>query len=226
MATTVPARGDRQELMAPYERMRQTGVVLVGAGAVGRQAALQLAAVGVGSLTLYDNDTVEEVNCGPQGYRPEQIGLNKAYATAEDCLDLNPDVTVVREEFRFGPADWKALEGKCVFSCADSMLARRNVYEAAARAGAHWFGDARVSGETIRALAAVRPAAGSPYEATLFDDAEAHAGSCHGKMIIYGAAVAAGLLVARFVQHVRGHGQPFADVTFDLFGWDLYESQT
>jgi sulfur carrier protein ThiS adenylyltransferase len=41
---------------------------VIGVGAIGRQVALQLAALGVPDLSLYDPDTVAVENLAPQGY--------------------------------------------------------------------------------------------------------------------------------------------------------------
>src|ERR671936_2262498 len=83
--TSAPDRDLRQRGLIPPERLAACHALVVGVGAIGRQVALQLAAVGVPLLLLYDPDIVEGVNLAPQGYRPDQLGTLKSHATAADC---------------------------------------------------------------------------------------------------------------------------------------------
>ena len=95
---------------------------------MGRQVALQLASIGIPLLLLYDHDSVEEVNLGPQGYRPDQIGLSKVEATAQDCRRQNPEVHVLAQAERFRrstPREVTVGESYLVvFSCVDSINTR------------------------------------------------------------------------------------------------------
>jgi sulfur carrier protein ThiS adenylyltransferase len=220
----VPARASRQEGLAPYERLRATHAVVVGVGAVGRQVALQLAAMGVRSLDLYDFDTVDDVNLGPQAYRPADLGRKKVNVTLEDCKALNPDVGLNLFDRRFARSDFRTVANAHVFATVDSIDTRRLIWETAVKGGAAWFGDARVAGENIRVLAQDKPAADGGYAGTLFRQEDAFEGACTARMSVYGANVAAGLLVAKFAQRLRGaYGPPFTDHTLQLFAWDLYE---
>jgi hypothetical protein len=180
--------------------------------------------MGVGSLCLIDFDTAEIENCAPQGYRPDQLGTFKTTATLEDCRRLNPEVQFEAYSRRFAKSDWKMLVGRHVFACADSMDTRKNIWEGAGRAEAKWFGDARVAGETVRVLAEANPRPGGKYGATLFTQEEAHQGTCHARMVMYGAATAASLLVAMFAQSLRGCGDQFCDRTLNLLAWELFDS--
>src|SRR5258708_6147128 len=86
----VSNRDLRQRGLIPPARLTACHAVVIGVGAIGRQVALQLAAVGIPLLVLYDHDTVEEANLAPQGYRPDQLACCKVDATAADCQRLNP----------------------------------------------------------------------------------------------------------------------------------------
>jgi tRNA A37 threonylcarbamoyladenosine dehydratase len=48
----------RQRDIVPAEELAACHAVVIGVGAIGRQVALQLAAVGAPELTLFDDDTV------------------------------------------------------------------------------------------------------------------------------------------------------------------------
>ena len=61
-------RDIRQRELVPPERLGRCHAVVVGVGAVGRQVALQLAATGIPTMTLYDPDTVGVENLAVQGF--------------------------------------------------------------------------------------------------------------------------------------------------------------
>ncbi len=63
-----PDRDLRQRELVPPEALAKADCTVIGIGAIGRQVALQLAAMGVPTLQLIDFDTVEAVNLAPQGY--------------------------------------------------------------------------------------------------------------------------------------------------------------
>src|SRR5206468_11242882 len=97
----LPNRDLRQRELVPPERLAACHAAVIGIGAIGRQVALQLAAVGIPLLLLYDDDAVAEENLAPQGYRPDQLGLAKVDATAADCRRIHPGGHMLPEAERF-----------------------------------------------------------------------------------------------------------------------------
>ena len=55
-------RFERQADLVPQSRLQELLVTVIGVGAIGRQVALQLAAIGVRRLQLIDFDRVELTN--------------------------------------------------------------------------------------------------------------------------------------------------------------------
>ena len=53
-------RFTRQQELVPQDTLMDSKVTVIGVGAIGRQVALQLAAIGVRQLQLMDFDVVEE----------------------------------------------------------------------------------------------------------------------------------------------------------------------
>jgi sulfur carrier protein ThiS adenylyltransferase len=204
----------RQRDLVPPGKLAICAALVVGVGAVGRQVALQLTAMGIMNLTLVDFDTVDVVNLAPQGYSPKDLGSPKVQATAESCRRLNPDLLVfpICERFRRsspktlacfgGPPDLLAKH-LVAFSCVDSIIARGIVWEAV-KDRADFFGDARMSAEVIRVLASDRPAREEHYPTTLFAQDQAYAGNCTAKSTIYTASIAAGLMLSQFTKWLRG----------------------
>jgi adenylyltransferase/sulfurtransferase len=86
----VPELGGRGQL-----RLRQAGVLVIGAGGLGSPAALYLAAAGVGALGLVDSDHVELSNLQRQilHFTPD-IGAPKVESAKAKLTRLNPDVEV------------------------------------------------------------------------------------------------------------------------------------
>src|SRR4051812_25769539 len=72
----------RQRELVPMERLADLTVTVIGVGAIGRQVALQLAAIGIRKLQLVDLDRVDNTNITTQGYLQSDVGLLKVYATA------------------------------------------------------------------------------------------------------------------------------------------------
>jgi molybdopterin/thiamine biosynthesis adenylyltransferase len=67
------ARLIRQQDLIPTDRLKNLTATVIGVGAIGRQVALQLAAIGVKSLHLIDFDVVDETNITTQGYAAEDV---------------------------------------------------------------------------------------------------------------------------------------------------------
>lgn len=83
------------------EKLKNSSVLLVGAGGLGSPAAMYLAAAGVGRIGLVDFDDVEASNLQRQIlYGTGDVGRPKLEAAAERLGDLNPHVEVNRHEMR------------------------------------------------------------------------------------------------------------------------------
>ena len=81
--------------MIGQKRLKNTKVLVVGAGGLGSPALLYLAAAGVGTLGILDFDTVDESNLQRQVIHGQSdIGKSKALSAAESIAEVNPYVTV------------------------------------------------------------------------------------------------------------------------------------
>ncbi len=78
-----------------------TKVLLIGAGGLGAPAALYLAAAGVGTLGIVDDDVVDESNLQRQViHDTRRVGRPKTASARETIEALNPDVKVVEHNTR------------------------------------------------------------------------------------------------------------------------------
>lgn len=206
----------RQGALVPRARAQALGVTLIGVGAIGRQAALQLASLGIGRLQLIDFDRVEASNVTTQGYRAGELGLLKVDATARAVAEIDPHLEIEAHPARYRPA----LEvQEAVFCCVDSISARAAIWKSV-QSRCRFWADGRMRGEVLRILAAADDAGRTHYAQSLFRQEEAQAGSCTARGVIYGAAVAAGLMVQQLTRWLRD-APVERDVTFNLWAGEL-----
>ena len=199
MSTNTSERYSRQRDLVPPERLATCKATVIGVGAIGRQVALQLTAMGMPWLQLIDFDTVEESNIASQGFLEDDLGRPKVKATAGLCKQINHQLEVreIGERFR------RSMEiGNVVFNCVDSIETRRLIWEAV-KDRCSFYVDGRMSAEVLRVLTACDSASRDHYPTTLFTAAEAHAGTCTAKTTIYCANIAAGFMVTQFTKWLR-----------------------
>jgi sulfur carrier protein ThiS adenylyltransferase len=192
-------RYSRQRDLVPPERLAACKATVIGVGAIGRQVALQLAAMGIPWLQLVDFDSVEESNLASQGYLQDDLGRPKVEATADMCHQTNHMLEVYSLAQRFR----RSMHiGNIVFCCVDAIDTRRHIWEAVKDKVDFWA-DGRMSAEVLRVLVAHDPVSRKHYPTTLFAAEEAFVGACTAKTTIYCANVAAGLMLAQFAKWLR-----------------------
>jgi sulfur-carrier protein adenylyltransferase/sulfurtransferase len=83
------------------QKLLDAKVLLLGAGGLGSPAALYLAAAGVGTLGIVDDDTVDLSNLQRQViHTTDRVGEPKVDSAAETIAQINPDVEVVKHQVR------------------------------------------------------------------------------------------------------------------------------
>jgi len=195
----IKERYSRQRDIVPPEKLEACKATVVGVGAIGRQVALQLAAMGIYWLQLIDHDRVEPSNLASQGYLEDDLGKAKVQATGDMChkIKYGLEVHEVNERFR------RSMEiGNMLFCCVDAIEGRRLIWQAV-KDKINLFVDGRMSAEVLRVLTVCDVASYEHYPTTLFSAEEAHIGPCTAKTTIYCANIAAGLMIAQFTKHLR-----------------------
>ncbi len=216
MPTTNEDRFIRQQELVPADKLKTLLVTVIGAGAIGRQVALQLAALGVRHLQLVDHDVVDATNVTTQGYLASDIDRAKVAATAEAIALLDADIEVIQVQDRFRS---RLDVAEVAFCCVDSISVRQAIWRSVASRIQFW-GDGRMLGETMRVLVTTDLVSRDHYPTTLFSEQEAQVGRCTARSTIYSANIAAGLLVHQFVRYLRT--QPVdADLTLNLLASEL-----
>ena len=129
----------RQSELVPRDRLVGTGCTVIGVGAVGRQLALQLAAIGARRLQLVDFDEVDVTNVTTQAYLADDVGRPKVLAAADAIRKVDPGINVETVQDRYR----SRLEiGEAVFCCVDSIAARGAIWRSASNRCRFWA-DAR-----------------------------------------------------------------------------------
>ncbi len=81
--------------MTAQQRLKNARVLVIGAGGLGSPALLYLAAAGVGTLGIVDDDTVDESNLQRQViHGVSDVGSTKAESARRSIQELNPLVNV------------------------------------------------------------------------------------------------------------------------------------
>lgn len=92
------------------QRLKRARILLIGAGGIGSPAALYLAAAGVGTLGLVDDDTVSLSNLQRQIlFDTADVGARKIEAAAQRIAALNPHVRVEPHALRIDAANGPAI---------------------------------------------------------------------------------------------------------------------
>ena len=96
--------------MAGKEKLKAARVLLVGAGGLGSPAALYLAAAGVGTLGVVDNDVVDLSNLQRQVlHDTPSIGERKTTSAARRITAINPHVQVETFDLRLDSSNAREI---------------------------------------------------------------------------------------------------------------------
>ena len=115
-------------------RLLSAHVAVVGAGGIGSPLIANLAAAGVGRLTVIDDDHVALSNLQRQTlFTTADLGAPKAERAADAVRALNPDVEVRPVPARLGPDNAQTLlaGAEVVVDGSDSFATRLTVNDAA-----------------------------------------------------------------------------------------------
>jgi Dinucleotide-utilizing enzymes involved in molybdopterin and thiamine biosynthesis family 2 len=209
-------RFERQRDLVPMERLNDFTVTMIGCGAIGRQVAIQLAALGAREIQLVDFDRVELTNVTSQGYFATDVGRLKVDATAELLHRIDSTIQIETIPDRYRPT---LKTGEVIFTCVDSISSRAAIWKSIREACTFWC-DGRMLGEVMRVLTAVDESSRNHYASTLFPQSEAQVGACASRSTIYTAALAAALMIHQFTRWLRGLPTE-QDLTLNLLASEL-----
>ncbi len=102
-------------------RLRAARILIVGAGGLGSPALLYLAAAGIGTIGLVDDDHVDLSNLQRQiAHTTDRVGAAKVRSAAAAAQAINPAVTIEPYETRLTAANALDLVGRYDLVCDGS----------------------------------------------------------------------------------------------------------
>jgi molybdopterin-synthase adenylyltransferase len=188
-------------------------VTVVGVGAIGHQVARLVAGIGIPKINLIDPDQISEVNVGPQGYSPKDIGKDKVSVCGDELrntygTEVNTFPRVVKQI--------DEMRGY-VFLCVDRIDTRERVFRwLKSRNPRPVLIDGRMQSEVFRVICAHDDDGYGYYQSTLFDQSEQVEGRCTTRSTSYSAAAPASFMVANLTKHLRRHPVE-KDLLCDMF---------
>ena len=189
------------------QRLKAARVAIVGMGGVGGPAALYLAAAGVGSLRLIDDDTVGLSNLQRQiTFATRDIGRAKVEAGADALTALNPHVRMEPVAEQLTDANAARLVAGCdvVIDGTDDFAARLAVNRACVVARSPL-----VSGALGRWSGQVGVFAGRPCYRCLTPEVPPEAETCARVGVVGALAGVVGSMAAlEAVKLITGAGEP------------------
>jgi sulfur carrier protein ThiS adenylyltransferase len=117
--------------------LKNSHVLIIGAGGLGSPAALYLAAAGVGSLVIADFDTLDVSNLQRQiSYQTNDIGSDKVILMKNRLESLNPEIRIrtINQEMDEEQLLLELMMTNLVLDCTDNMKSRRMINSACVKA--------------------------------------------------------------------------------------------
>jgi len=197
-------------------------IKIIGAGAIGSFAALQLAKMGFTNLEVWDHDTVSIENMSCQFYRFRDIGKFKV----EALRDIIKDFTEV--DIKVHSKKWEpdSSHSGVVVSAVDCMETRKNIWEQIQDNcfNVNYVIDPRMGAEDalMYTMSPWKEKDKKAYVATLYSNESAVQERCTAKSTIYTANFMSAL-VAKAIKNIAC-GQSYPRVTLWSIGANQIQS--
>ena len=209
------------------KKLKEARVLVLGAGGLGAPALQYLAAAGVGTIGVIDDDVVEVSNLQRQViHNDARIGQPKVFSARQAMLELNPHIEVLPYNRRFTAdiANDLIADFDLVLDGTDNFDTRYLANRAAARAGKPLISGALSQWEGQ--LSVFDPAQGAPCYECIFPKAPAAglAPSCAeaGVMGTLPGVVGA-MMAGEAIKLITGAGQVMRG---DMLIYDALYSET
>ncbi|WP_309103405.1 HesA/MoeB/ThiF family protein [Microbacterium sp.] len=195
-------------------RLSAARVTVIGAGGLGSPVLLALAAAGVGTITVIDDDVVELTNLQRQlAHRVDDIGTPKTASAARAITALAPHATVreVGERLDAGNAERLLAGADVVVDTSDSFQTRRHAASATEALGLPLVWGAVQEWHAQATVFWARPIVGEPVVlADLFPvGTEGEPPSCAQVGVLGALCVqVGGVLASEVVKLITGAGEP------------------
>lgn len=206
-------RFHNQKGLINQDKLAQTKILVIGAGAIGSFFITTLSKMGAKDISVFDFDTLEEHNFDNQLYPRHGIGEPKVEALANvassygDCL-----IKAYNDKWSPGKEDGKY---DIVVAAVDDMDVRKMIWEHF-RNKCSFYIDGRMAAQfwMVFGVDINNGKAREHYEGALYPQSEASPDPCGQKSIIYTVLGVASEMVAQVKSFIQGDYRP-TQVTFD-----------
>ena len=180
---------------------------VLGCGAIGSSAAMQLARSGATTFFLYDMDKVEDVNIGVSQYDHRHIGLTKVKALSCILQDINPNVKIECVEGYFSEYLYNGDKDIAVLAF-DNMDARLKAVEILCKTQQcpKLIIDGRMGAEHYQQYLISKPDI-TKYEKIWYSDEDMSTDPCNAKATSYCSNMSGSFITNAVRKFVTG--QPF-----------------
>jgi molybdopterin/thiamine biosynthesis adenylyltransferase len=175
--------------VAGQRRLAQARVAVVGVGGLGANAAMYLAAAGVGTLDLIDLDPLERSNLHRQVlYREPQLGMSKVAAAKAQLAALNPEVAVHSHECRLDSHNALSVLSKAnlLIDGSDNFETRHVINQSCGELGIPWvYGAAEaMEGQLSVFWPNAQPGQWACYHCLFPEETQGDNGGCHRRGVL------------------------------------------
>lgn len=216
-----------------YNTIRELHVILAGLGGIGSYIGFLLSRLQVGSLRLYDPDTVESVNISGQMYPTTSIGETKISALVNLMRDFSGFYNYRSHSHRYIE---DSSAGPIMICGFDNMEARKVFFynwlkyvKGSSRPEKCLFIDGRLAAEEFQILSIQgndERAIKEYEEKWLFSDSEAEATICSYKQTTFMANMIASMMVNIFVNFAANMSNPAPIIPRDIPFFISYSADT
>lgn len=205
----------RQLDIIPMNRLGQQ-ITIIGAGAIGSVAAITLAKMGFGNISVWDMDVVSEENMNCQWYKMSDIGKLK--------VDALRDLVKEFSGYSIMPVAKEYVQGTfpgIVISAVDSMAVRVSIFNQHKEAyNTNYIIDPRMAAE-YALMYCMRPWDKQDIESytkTLYTDGDAVQEKCTAKATMFTSTLISGMVCKAVKDIVVGDLPPRSMV------WDIKQN--
>lgn len=197
-----------------FEFIRQAHIFIGGAGGIGSHLCFMLSRAGAKSITIVDNDVVDEVNLAGQLFGKADVGKTKVEAIFDVCVRLCGEVNIagIQERIEKDDAYIEDLQESADIVCVafDNIATRRVMFEnwrksVERRDVPSLFIDGRMSAENgqVFVVPSNKPEWIEAYEKTLFDDSEVEDQPCSAKATTHCGSYIASVMTASIANWIN-----------------------
>jgi len=188
------------------DNLNQFNYHILGCGAIGSAAALQLTRMGAENFCLYDNDKVDTGNVGVSQYTLYDVGYMKVDCLKSDILDINNAAQVMCDDRMFQNYIY-LNDNDIIILGFDSMKSRLDAVKAIMgwkQSKPFALIDGRMGAQTYQQYAFKKPSL-SKYKECWYDDNSASTEPCTAKATSYCSNMAGSFITNSISKMANDH---------------------